>query len=136
MLGGNQERGRRGGTENTPGIVGLGKAAEMAASRLRGDAARMSALRDRLEASLLGQIQDSFVLGDVERRLPNTSALVCEGAEADAIVLLLNRVRNRRLFRRRLLRRLAGSLACRARHGRSGRRGCGRDALFAVARQR
>jgi cysteine desulfurase len=92
MLGGNQERGRRGGTENTPGIVGLGKAAEMVASRLRGDAARMRALRDRLEASLLAQIQGSFVLGDVERRLPNTSALVCEGAEADAIVLLLNRV--------------------------------------------
>jgi cysteine desulfurase len=64
----------------------------MATSRLRGDAARMRALRDRLEASLLGQIQGSFVLGDVERRLPNTSAIVCEGAEADAIVLLLNRV--------------------------------------------
>jgi cysteine desulfurase len=91
ILGGNQERGRRGGTENTPGIVGLGKAAEMATSRLRGDAARMRALRDRLEASLMARIPNAFVLGDVERRLPNTSAIVCEGAEADAIVLLLNR---------------------------------------------
>jgi cysteine desulfurase len=91
MLGGNQERGRRGGTENTPGVVGLGKAAEMATARLRGDAARMSALRDRLETSLLARIPRSFVLGDVERRLPNTTAIVCEGAEADAIVLLLNR---------------------------------------------
>ena len=91
ILGGNQERGRRGGTENTSGIVGLGKAAEIATARMRGDAARMRALRDRLEASLLAQIPRSFVLGDVERRLPNTSAIVCEGAEADAIVLLLNR---------------------------------------------
>ncbi len=92
ILGGNQERGRRGGTENTPGIVGLGKAAEMATARLRGDAARMRALRDRLETSLIARIPDALALGDVERRLPNTSAIVCEGAEADAIVLLLNRV--------------------------------------------
>jgi cysteine desulfurase len=91
ILGGNQERGRRGGTENTPGIVGLGKAAEIATARMRGDAARMRALRDRLEASLIARIPNAFVLGDVERRLPNTSAIVCQGAEADAIVLLLNR---------------------------------------------
>jgi cysteine desulfurase len=91
ILGGNQERGRRGGTENTPGIVGLGKAAEMATSRLRGDAARMRALRNRLEVSLLTRIPNAFVLGGAERRLPNTSAIVCDGAEADAIVLLLNR---------------------------------------------
>jgi cysteine desulfurase len=51
----------------------------------------MRALRDRLEASLMARIPNAFVLGDVERRLPNTSAIVCEGAEADAIVLLLNR---------------------------------------------
>ena len=63
----------------------------MATSRLRGDAARMRALRDRLEASLIACIPNAFVLGEVERRLPNTSAIVCEDAEADAIVLLLNR---------------------------------------------
>jgi len=91
ILGGKQERGRRGGTENVPGIVGLGKAAEIAAARLRGDAARMRALRQRLEASLMARIPNAFVLGGVERRLPNTSAIVCEDAEADAIVLLLNR---------------------------------------------
>jgi cysteine desulfurase len=91
ILGGSQERGRRAGTENAPGIVGLGKAAEIAATRRRGDAARMRALRDRLEASLTARIPGAFVLGDVERRLPNTSALVCAEAEADAIVLLLNR---------------------------------------------
>jgi cysteine desulfurase len=112
MLGGNQERGRRGGTENTPGIVGLGKAAEMATSRLRGDAARMRALRDRLEASLLGQIQGGRDRAAAQPR------------------------RGRRLFRGRLLRRLASSLARRARDVRPRRRRRWRDALFAVARQR
>ncbi len=91
ILGGGQERGRRGGTENTPAIVGLGKAAEIAIQRLRGDAARMRALRDRLEATLTARIANAFVVGGSERRLPNTSAIVCEGAEADAIVALLAR---------------------------------------------
>jgi cysteine desulfurase len=51
----------------------------------------MRALRERLEASLIARIPNAFVVGDVQSRLPNTSAIVCEDAEADAIVLLLNR---------------------------------------------
>jgi cysteine desulfurase len=91
IVGGRQERARRGGTENTPGIAGFGKAAEIAAARLRGDAARMRALRDRLEGGLLGRISGAAVLGAAAARLPNTSAIVCADAEAEAIATTLGR---------------------------------------------
>ncbi len=91
IAGGRQERGRRAGTENVPGIVGFGRAAEIAQARLAGDAARMRSLRDRLEEGLAERIPEVFVVGESEPRLPNTSAIVCAGAEADAIALMLNR---------------------------------------------
>jgi cysteine desulfurase len=91
ICGGRQERGRRAGTENLPGVVGFARAAEIAHAALASDAARMRVLRDRLERSLQDRIPEAFVVGRTELRLPNTSALVCGGAEADAIALMLNR---------------------------------------------
>jgi cysteine desulfurase len=91
IYGGRQERGRRAGTENLPGVVGFARAAEIAHAALASDAARMRVLRDRLERSLQDRIPEAFVVGRTEPRLPNTSALVCGGAEADAIALMLNR---------------------------------------------
>ena len=91
ICGGRQERGRRAGTENVPGAVGLGRAAEIAAPRLRGDAARMRALRNRLESGLLGRIRNAAALGAKTLRLPNTSSIFCEGVEAEAVAALLAR---------------------------------------------
>ncbi len=91
ICGGRQERGRRAGTENLPGVVGFGRAAEIAHAALASDAVRVRTLRDRLERGLADRIPDAFVVGQTEPRLPNTSAVVCGGAEADAIALMLNR---------------------------------------------
>ena len=91
IVGGRQERARRGGTENVPGVVGFGKAAAIAAPRLLGDAARMHALRNRLEDGLAGRIPDLTVIGATADRLPNTSAIVCAGVEAEALASLLGR---------------------------------------------
>ncbi len=91
LKGGHQERGRRAGTENTPGIVGLGKAAEIAHQSLTSDMAEIARLRDRLEEGLLQRIGNSFVTGDAASRLPNTSNIAFEFIEGEAILLLLNR---------------------------------------------
>ncbi|WP_152535862.1 cysteine desulfurase NifS [Bradyrhizobium sp. Ai1a-2] len=90
IWGGAQERGRRGGTENVPGIVGLGKAAELAAERLEAERVRVAALRDRLERATL-QNGQCIVLGDVSNRLPNTANIIFEHLEGEAIVHHLNR---------------------------------------------
>ena len=90
IRGGRQERGRRGGTENVPAVVGLGKAAELAGLRLDEDTARVKVLRDRFEACVLARIEDSAVQGDVENRLPGTSNIAFDGAEGEAILLHLN----------------------------------------------
>jgi len=89
LRGGPQERDRRGGTENVAGIVGIGKAAELALSAL-GDWDRVAALRDRLEQSLLKIVGDTHVNGDRASRLPNTTNLGFAGLEAEAILLLLS----------------------------------------------
>ncbi|MBF0305531.1 MAG: cysteine desulfurase NifS [Alphaproteobacteria bacterium] len=89
--GGHQERGRRAGTENTAGIVGLGKAAELALANLGDANTRVRALRDRLEQGILRLVPDCFVAGDPEARLPNTSTLAFEFVEGEAILLMLNR---------------------------------------------
>lgn len=91
LKGGHQERGRRAGTENTPGIVGLGAAAQIAFDALQADMERISALRDRLEKGLLQRIGNAFVTGDAQSRLPNTSNVAFEFIEGEAILLLLNR---------------------------------------------
>jgi cysteine desulfurase len=91
VRGGRQERGRRAGTENVPGIVGLGAAAALARARLAEDSLMIAGLRDGLERSLLATIEDCFVLGDVENRLPGTCAIAFDGAESEEVLLNLNR---------------------------------------------
>ncbi|WP_142847667.1 cysteine desulfurase NifS [Telmatospirillum sp. J64-1] len=89
--GGHQERGRRAGTENTTGIIGLGKAAELALAAMETENTQVKALRDRLEQGILSQVSHAFVTGDVEHRLPNTSNIAFEYVEGEAILLMLNR---------------------------------------------
>lgn len=90
IAGGGQERGRRGGTENVPYIVGFGRAAELALARLDEENTRVRALRDRLEAGILESIPGSARNGPAEPRLPNTSNLAFEGVEAEGILMLLD----------------------------------------------
>ncbi len=88
MLGGSQERGRRGGTENVPGLVGLGKAAELAGARLP-EMARVRALRDRFESELAVRVPDLRIHGAGAERLPNTSLVGFGGVEGEAVQLKL-----------------------------------------------
>ncbi|NOJ41521.1 cysteine desulfurase NifS [Bradyrhizobium australiense] len=90
IWGGAQERRRRGGTENIPGIIGLGKAAELAAERLEPERVRIGALRDRLEQAILHNCR-CIALGDVGNRLPNTANIAFQDLEGEAIVHHLNR---------------------------------------------
>ena len=91
IRGGHQERGRRGGTENVPAIIGLGKAAELALANMEEERTRVRELRDRLEQGVLQQIDHCAVSGDTEHRLPNTSNLAFEYLDGEAIVMHLNR---------------------------------------------
>ena len=91
MMGGHQEKGRRGGTENVPYIVGLGTAAVLAKTRLSdGSLARMAALRDKLQNGLLSTIPDSKLNGDPENRVPNTVNISFGYVEGEAILMYLN----------------------------------------------
>jgi len=92
IVGGHQERGRRGGTENVPHIIGFGKAAELAMAHFGAEYARIRKLRDRLESTLLKTIPNTFVNGDRENRLPNTSNMAFEFVEAEAVLMLLDQV--------------------------------------------
>ena len=91
MLGGHQEAGRRAGTENVPGIVGLGKACELAATNLEGENSKVKALRDKLEKALLEKCPDCRLNGDAGDRLPNTCNVSFEYIEGEAILLMLDR---------------------------------------------
>ena len=90
IIGGHQERGRRGGTENVASIVGLGRACELAAGRIEEENTRVAAMRDKLERGILDSIPRSFVNGDRENRLPNTTNISFEAVEGEAILLMLN----------------------------------------------
>ncbi len=92
MIGGHQERGRRAGTENVPGIVALGKACELARSHIDFENTHVRRLRDKLEGALLARIPKSRVNGDVGSRLPNTSNISFEFIEGEAILLLLDQL--------------------------------------------
>lgn len=91
LRGGHQERGRRASTENAPGIIGLGVAAELALEHMHDEQTRVKALRDRLEKGLLQRIGNAFVTGDTDSRLPNTANIAFEYIEGEGILLLLNK---------------------------------------------
>jgi len=91
MIGGHQEKGRRGGTENTASIIGLGKAAELASAHLAENGyERISRLRDRLEQTLLATVPNAMTNGDPANRLPNTTSVAFEYVEGEAILLMMN----------------------------------------------
>jgi cysteine desulfurase len=90
MIGGHPERNRRGGTENVPGIIGMGKAAEVASSRIDSDAARIRGLRDQLESLLLRSCPGSRVNGGAQKRLPNTCNISFRYLEGESILVLLD----------------------------------------------
>jgi cysteine desulfurase len=91
LHGGRHERSRRAGTENVPGIVGLGKAAEIARQALtRGDDRKMSALRDRLEQGILAQVEDAGVNGQGAPRVPNTANIHFDYIEGESLVIALD----------------------------------------------
>jgi len=90
LMGGHQEQGRRGGTENVPYIVGLGRAAEVALENMEEERKRVKALRDRLENELLEKALDASVNGDRTNRLPNTTSISFKYIEGEAILLLLS----------------------------------------------
>ena len=90
LIGGHQEKGRRGGTENVPYIIGLGKACELARKHLNEENTKIRALRDYLEAKLLEKIPNTLVNGERVHRLPNTTSLSFEYVEGESILLLLS----------------------------------------------
>jgi cysteine desulfurase len=92
IIGGEQERGRRAGTENVPYIVGFGRAAELAQAHLGDETTRVRALRDRLEEGLLKLIPQSWRNGAAEPRLPNTSNIGFDSVEAEAILIQLDQL--------------------------------------------
>jgi cysteine desulfurase len=90
MLGGHQESGRRAGTENVASIIAMGKACEIAAENIEDENTRVKHLRDKLENAILKACPDSFVNGDTENRLPNTTNISFEFIEGESILMLLN----------------------------------------------
>jgi cysteine desulfurase len=90
MHGGKHERGRRGGTENVAGAVGLGRAVEWLMEHGEGEAAREAALRDRLEQQVLGRIPDAHINGAAAQRVGNTTNLRFDGIDSDALLIALD----------------------------------------------
>jgi len=91
FYGGRHERSRRAGTENVPGIVALGKAAELAMQGFeRGDHKKMSVLRDRLQLGILAQVEDAGVNGNSAARVPNTTNIYFDHIEGEAMVISLD----------------------------------------------
>jgi cysteine desulfurase len=90
LIGGHQEKGRRGGTENTPAIIGLGRACALAAQHMEHENTTVKQLRDKLERELLIRIPRSRVNGNVANRLPNTTNISFEFVEGEGILLLMD----------------------------------------------
>jgi len=89
--GGRHERSRRAGTENVPGIVGLGRAAQLAKESFeRGDDKKMAAMRDRLEQGILAQLGEAGVNGAVATRVPNTTNIHFDHIEGESLVIALD----------------------------------------------
>jgi len=92
IIGGHQERNRRGGTENVASIVGLGRACELARAAVGDENDRIRRLRDKLEDGILHSVPNVRVNGDREHRLPNTTSISFEYIEGEAILLLLDQL--------------------------------------------
>ena len=91
LYGGSHERSRRAGTENVPGIVGMGKAAELAIAGFKnGETVRMAELRDRLENAILKNVESAGVNGDGAPRVPNTSNIYFDYIEGEALIIALD----------------------------------------------
>ena len=90
LIGGHQEKGRRGGTENTAGIIALGKACELAALNMELENTGVKQLRDRLEKEICSRIPNSRINGDRLNRLPNTTNISFEFVEGEAILLMMD----------------------------------------------
>jgi cysteine desulfurase len=90
MTGGKQERSRRAGTENVAGIVGMGVAAQEARAKMASEAARLSALRDRLEQGVLGGVSGTMVNGAPSPRVPNTTNISFDRVEAESLLIALD----------------------------------------------
>ncbi len=90
VTGGKQERSRRAGTENVPGLVGLGVAARLAARRLDADAATQRGLRDLLEREVLARVPETHVNGAGQLRVPNTTSIGFSGIEAESLLIALD----------------------------------------------
>ncbi len=92
LVGGRQEKDRRGGTENVPYVIGMGRASELAMEHLREESTRVRSMRDRLEDGIFKAISDTSRNGAKEARLPNTTNIAFDGTEAEAILMLLDQV--------------------------------------------
>lgn len=92
ILGGHQESGRRAGTENVPGIIGLGKACELAMRYISHENSYVRSLRDRLEEQILATCPGAILNGHKTNRLPNTTNISFEYVEGEAILLMLDRL--------------------------------------------
>ncbi len=90
LRGGGQESGRRASTENVPGIVGLGKAAEVAGEKMIGEANNLTRLRERLTGGILDRVERARCNGHPERRLPGTVSVSFDGVEAEPLLLTLD----------------------------------------------
>jgi len=91
LYGGRHERSRRAGTENVPGIVALGKAAQLAREALdRGDDRKMAAMRDRLQQGIFAQVEDAGVNGDNAGRVPNTTNIHFDHIDGEAMVIAMD----------------------------------------------
>ncbi len=90
LIGGHQEKGRRGGTENAASIIGLGKASELAIRNLSSENIRVKKLRDKLETEILNRVSNAMINGDREQRLPNTTSIAFEFVEGESILLMMD----------------------------------------------
>ena len=90
MTGGKHERNRRGGTENVPGIAGMGVAARLARQKGATENTRLAALRDRLERGILSAVQGTAVNGARDPRVPNTTNISFDGVEAESLLIALD----------------------------------------------
>ena len=90
MDGGGHERGMRSGTLNVPGIVGFGKAAEIARLEMHSDAERLSKLRDRLEHELTSKLEECYINGNVNHRMPHVTNISFKQVEGDGLMMTYN----------------------------------------------